>query len=88
MFFDIVSLLPKDIQFVKNSKGNLVATPVDEFGNHTLNNGLVARMRTTEEVKPEQYGAKGDGVSNDCQAFVHMFAQITTGKIVFRENAT
>lgn len=85
---EYISLLPKDIQFVKNSKGNLVATPVDEFGNHTLNNGLVARMRTTEEVKPEQYGAKGDGVSNDCQAFVHMFAQLKTGKIVFRENAT
>lgn len=85
---EYISLLPKDIQFVKNSKGNFVATPVDEFGNHTLNNGLVARMRIAEEVKPEQYGAKGDGTTNDCQAFTHMFAQIKTGKIVFKENAT
>ena len=85
---EYISLLPKDVQFVKNIKGNLIPTPVDEFGNHTLSNGLVARMRITEEIKPEQYGAKGDGVANDCQAFTHMFAQIKTGKIIFRENAT
>ena len=85
---EYATLLPKDIQLVKNTKGNLVSTPVDEFGNHTLNNGLVAKMRITGEVRPEQYGAKGDGSNNDCQAFVHMFAQIKTGKIVFRENAT
>lgn len=85
---EYATLLPKDIQLVKNAKGSLVPTPVDEFGNHTLNNGLVAKLRLIGETTPEQWGAKGDGVSNDCQAFVHMFAQIKTGKIVFRENAT
>lgn len=85
---EYISLLPKDVQFIKNTKGNFVPTPVDEFGNHTLNNGLVARMRVIEEVKPEQYGAKGDGVTNDCQAFTHMFAQVKTGRIVFKKNAT
>ena len=85
---EYLSLLPKDVQFIKNTKGSLVPTPVDEFGNHTLNNGLVARMRITGETKPEQWGAKGDGSNNDCQAFTHMFAQIKTGKIVFKENAT
>lgn len=85
---EYATLLPKDIQLVKNTKGSLVSTPVDEFGNHTLNNGLVARLRLTGETTPEQWGAKGDGVSNDCQAFVHMFAQVKTGRIIFKENAT
>ena len=91
--YDIVSyeefnhLLPKDIQLRKVSQ-SLIKTPVDEYGNHTLNNGLVAKLRLTGETSPEQWGAKGDGVSNDCQSFVHMFAQIKTGKIVFKENAT
>ena len=85
---EYATLLPKDIQLVKNTKGSLVPTPVDEFGNHTLNNGLVAKLRLIGETTPEQWGAKGDGVSNDCQAFVHMFGQIKTGRIIFKENAT
>ena len=91
--YDIVSyeefnhLLPEDIQLQQTSQ-SLIETPVDEYGNHTLNNGLVAKLRLTGETTPEQWGAKGDGVSNDCQAFTHMFAQVKTGKIVFRENAT
>ena len=85
---EYATLLPKDIQLVKNTKGSLVPIPVDEFGNHTLNNGLVAKLRLIGETTPEQWGAKGDGVSNDCQAFVHMFGQIKTGRIIFKENAT
>ena len=91
--YDIVSyeefnyLLPKDIQLQQTSQ-SLIETPVDEFGNHTLNNGLVAKLKLIGETTPEQWGAKGDGISNDCQAFTHMFAQIKTGKIIFKENAT
>ena len=91
--YDIVSydefiyLLPKDVQ-LQGKLSSLVKTPVDKYGNHTLNNGLVAKLRLTGETTPEQWGAKGDGISNDCQAFTHMFAQVKTGKIVFRENAT
>ena len=91
--YDIVSyeefnyLLPKDIQ-LQGTLQSLTKAPVDEYGNHTLNNGLVAKLRLTGETTPEQWGAKGDGISNDCQAFTHMFAQIKTGKIVFKENAT
>ena len=90
--YDIVSyeefnyLLPKDIQLRQVSQ-SLIKTPVDEYGNHTLNNGLVAKLRLTGETTPEQWGAKGDGISNDCQAFTHMFAQVKTGKIIFKENA-
>ena len=85
---EYISLLPKDAQFTTDSRRNFVTIPVDEFGNHTLNNGLVAKLRLTGETTPEQWGVKGDGIVNDCQAFVHMFAQIKTGKIIFRENAT
>ena len=91
--YDIVSydefiyLLPKDVQ-LQGALLSLAKTPVDEYGNHTLNNGLVAKLRLTGETTPEQWGVKGDGISNDCQAFTHMFAQIKTGKIIFKENAT
>ena len=64
-------------------------TQVDGYGNHILNNGLVARLRIdNDDMRPEQWGAKGDGVTNDCQALTHMFAKITTGTITFKENAT
>ena len=36
----------------------LIDTPVDEYGNHTLNNGLVACLLNKEDIKAEQYGAK------------------------------
>ena len=91
--YDIVSyeefnyLLPKDIQLRQVSQ-SLIKTPVDEYGNHTLNNGLVAKLRLTGKTTPEQWGAKGDGISNNCQAFVHMFAHVKTGKIIFKKNAT
>ena len=80
-------LLPDDVKHILSNK-SYSKTPVDEFGNHTLNNGLVAKLKLTGETTPEQWGAKGDGISNDCQAFTHMFAQIKTGKIIFKENAT
>lgn len=64
-------------------------TQVDGYGNHVLNNGLVARLRIdNDDMRPEQWGAKGDGVTNDCQALTHMFAKITTGTITFKENVT
>lgn len=64
-------------------------TQVDGYGNHLLNNGLVAKLRIdNDDMRPEQWGAKGDGVTNDCQAFTHMFAKITSGILTFRENAT
>lgn len=84
---EFINLLPDDIVLM-GTNTQLTKTPVDEYGNHTLNNGLVARLKILGETTPEQWGAKGDGVTNDCQAFVHMFAQIKTGKIIFKENAT
>lgn len=66
-----------------------VTTQVDGYGNHILNNGLVARLRIdNDDMRPEQWGAKGDGVTNDCQALTHMFAKITSGTITFKQDAT
>ena len=64
-------------------------TQVDGYGNHILNNGLVARLRIdNDDMRPEQWGAKGDGVTNDCPALTHMFAKITSGTITFKQDAT
>ena len=77
--------LPGDIKFKKIS-GDHICTPVDEYGNHTLNNGLVARLRLDGIITPEQWGAKGDNITNDCTAFTHMAAHVKTGYIKFGEN--
>ena len=77
--------LPGDIRFIKVSK-DYVCTPVDEYGNHTLNNGLVARIRLDGTITPEQWGAKGDNNTNDCAPFTHMAAHVKTGYIKFGEN--
>ena len=43
----------------------LYNSPVDEHGNHTLNNGLVACLFDKEDIKPEQYGAKSESNYNN-----------------------
>ena len=62
----------------------LINTPVDEYGNHTLENGLVAKLKG-DAYTPEQWGAK-DGAN--LMPFIHMFAQVKTGRIDFVENKT
>ena len=41
---EFINLLPKDIVLM-GTNTQLTKTPVDEYGNHTLNNGLVARLK-------------------------------------------
>ena len=65
----------------------LIDTPVDEYGNHTLNNGLVACLLNKEDIKAEQYGAKGDGKFDNSEAFIHLFAHMKKGKITFKKDA-
>ena len=77
--------LPDDIKLI-SVNGSFVKTPVDEYGNHTLNNGLVAKLRLTGEATPEQWGAVAQESFNSCQAFVHMFAHIKTGKIKLKKD--
>lgn len=55
---------------------------VDEFGNHTLDNGLVARIQDGVRLV-EQYGAIGDGVIDDVEPLIHLFGQTKTGEIHF-----
>ena len=64
----------------------LVDTPVDEYGNHTLNNGLVACLFDKENIKVEQYGAKGDGKFDNIESFIHLFAHMKHGKITFKKD--
>lgn len=77
------SQLPKDILYVR-PENEFIKTPVDEYGNHTLNNGLVAKLYGNSYT-PEQWGAK-DGAN--LMPFIHMFAQVKTGRIDFKENKT
>ena len=62
--------------------------PVDEYGNHTLNNGLVACLFDKENIKPEQYGAKSEKDFNNLRPFQHLFAHMKHGKIEFKKDAT
>lgn len=66
----------------------LKVTPVDEYGNHTLDNGLVACLFDKENIKPEQYGAKSEKDFNNLRPFQHMFAHMKHGKIEFKKDAT
>ena len=41
----------------------------DEFGDHTLDNGNVAKLQTAnDELNVKQFGAKGDGIADDTPA--------------------
>ena len=77
--------LPEDIKTVNFGTGTK-QTPVDEYGNHTLDNGLVAKMLISDDgvVKVEQWGCKGDGRFDNTEALIHLFAHTKTGRIQFQ----
>ena len=78
-------MLPNDIKLI-DINGKPSKTPVDGFGNHLLNNGLVAKLRVDCETRPEQWGAISTESFNSCQSFVHMFAHIKTGTIKLKKD--
>lgn len=78
--------LPKDIKYVYKDK-SLIKAPTDEYGNHTLKNGLVAKLIIDSVTTPEQWGAIGDGKTDNNDALINMFAFIKTGKIEFEKDA-
>lgn len=91
-YSDWYSTLSDDIKYIYKNN-NFIQTPVDEYGNHTLKNGLIAKLITQTSdgmyiTTPEQWGAKGDGLSNDIWPFIHLFAQTKTGNIIFKDYST
>ena len=80
------NVLPRDVRYI-NYQNKWSKTPIDEYGNHTLKNGNVAAL-VGNSYTPEQWGAKGDGKTNDVWPFIHMFAQVKTGEIICRSDAT
>ena len=76
--------LPDDVKTV-NFGVETVSTPVDEYGNHTLDNGLVAKYIVPEDniVKVEQWGCIGDGKYDNTEALIHLFSLTKTGTIEF-----
>ena len=63
--------------------------PVDNFGNHRLNNGMVAKLLPNEDgfVRVEQWGCF-EGRMDNCRALVHCFANnLRDSKILFKKDA-
>lgn len=64
----------------------LYKNPVDEYGNHTLKNGLVAKIVQENVVKVEQWGLFPNRTDNT-DALVHLFGNVHTGTIEFGKDA-
>ena len=65
----------------------LIDSPVDEWGNHTLANGNIACLFDPENVVAEQYGCVGDGVFDNSEPLVYLFGQRKKGKLTFKKDA-
>ena len=85
--------LPDDLKavaYVTDQLGNPVwsKTMVDGYGNHTLNNGLVAKIVNDDVITPEQWGCIGDGITDNTEQLIHLFSFTKSGYIKFKKNAT
>ncbi|WP_455938712.1 hypothetical protein, partial [Gemella morbillorum] len=86
--------LPIDLKLVTYHNDRLgvnpifYKNPVDNFGNHKLNNGMVAKLLPNLDgyVRVEQWGLF-EGRYDNCRALVHCFANNTRDcKILFPKN--
>ena len=85
--------LPDDLKavaYATDQLGNPVwsKTMVDGYGNHTLNNGLVAKIVNDDVITPEQWGCIGDGITDNTEQLIHLFSFTKSGYIKFKKNAT
>ena len=87
--------LPIDLKMVTyhndrvGSNAVYYKNPVDNFGNHRLNNGMVAKLLPNKDgfVRVEQWGCF-EGRMDNCRALVHCFANnLKNSKILFKKEA-
>lgn len=89
-WYDELPVDLKALAYRTDQLGNPVwsKTVVDEYGNHTLKNGLVAKIIQGEVITPEQWGCIGDGLTDNTEQLIHLFANTKSGYIKFSENST
>ena len=88
-WYEKLSVDLKAIAYRNDGLGNPIwsKTVVDECGNHTLDNNLVAVLIKGEINTPEQWGCVGDGITDNTEQLLHMFAHTKSGYIKFKKDA-
>ena len=51
-----------------------------------LKNGLVAKIVNDDVITPEQWGCIGDGITDNTEQLIHLFAFTKSGYIKFKKN--
>ena len=79
--------LKEDLKLISYDGVNLIKNPVDEYVDHTLDNGLVAKLVMGDTVLAEQCGIHSFSYDN-LEAFKHAFAYCRERELKFRKGAT
>lgn len=79
--------LKEDLKLISYDGVNLIKNPVDEYVDHTLDNGLVAKLVMGDTVLAEQCGIHSFSDDN-LEAFKHAFAYCRERELKFKKDAT